>query len=95
MAFFQSWAAEPQFAVMFRKPSQISLVAASSVGECPGVFMILRNWPLILSIAFVVWITFRMALGNTKIGTTRSQARRQAAKTRFQMHPGPVRLSLR
>jgi hypothetical protein len=33
----------PQSAVILRKVSQISLVAASSLGKCPRVLMILRS----------------------------------------------------
>ena len=40
--------------VMFLRASQISLLAASSLGKCPRVLMILRSWALMLSIALVV-----------------------------------------
>ena len=43
-----------QVAVMLRSASQMSLVAASSVGKWPRVLMILRNCALMFSIAFVV-----------------------------------------
>ncbi|KPX93821.1 Unknown protein sequence [Pseudomonas amygdali pv. mori] len=42
--------------MMARNPSHISFVAASSVGKCPRVLMILRNWALMLSMALVVYL---------------------------------------
>ena len=44
----------PWLAVMLRRASQINLVAASSLGKCPLVLMILRNWLCKLSMALVV-----------------------------------------
>jgi len=44
-----SLAARPQSAVMVRNASQINLVAASSLGKCPRVLMILRSWLLTLA----------------------------------------------
>ena len=66
---------------MLRSASQISLVAASSLGKFPRVLMILRNRAWVLSMAFVVYTKRRTAGGNAKNGITRSQARRQAATT--------------
>ena len=44
----------PWLAVMLRRASQINLVAASLLGKCPLVLMILRNWLCKLSMALVV-----------------------------------------
>src|SRR5271165_6920294 len=54
MASFQWFAALLQSAVILRKANQISLLAASSLGKCPRVLMILRSRALTLSIALVV-----------------------------------------
>jgi len=43
IASFQSRLARLQLAVMLRSASQISLLAASSLGKCPRVLMILRS----------------------------------------------------
>jgi hypothetical protein len=54
IADFHSLLARFQSAVMLRKASQISLVAASSLGKCPRLLMILRNRECTLSMALVV-----------------------------------------
>ena len=46
----------PRSAVMSRRASQISLVAASSLGECPRVLMILHNRSFTLSVALVALV---------------------------------------
>ncbi len=89
MAAFQSLAALPQSAVILRSASQMSFVAASSVGKCPRILMILRSCELIFSMAFVVYITLRMSGGNAKNGITRSEALRQA---RIRRAVGLIRL---
>ena len=53
MAAFRSCVALPHLQVMLRKASHSSLVAASSLGKCPRVLMILRSCALMLSMAFV------------------------------------------
>ena len=54
IADFHSLAARLQSAVMLRSASQMSLLAASSLGKCPRVLMILRSCMFRLSIALVV-----------------------------------------
>jgi hypothetical protein len=54
IASFQFLEARTHLAVMLRNASQISLLAASSLGKCPRVLMILRTCERALSIAFVV-----------------------------------------
>lgn len=51
MTSFQSLAARPHSAVMFRRASQINFVAASSLGKWPRDLMILRSLALMLSMA--------------------------------------------
>src|SRR5580658_4204392 len=81
MASFQGGAGLPQRALILPIASQISLFAASSVGKCPRVLMILRSLAFTLSIALVVYITRLIAGGKVKKGITCVQARRQAATT--------------
>src|SRR5262249_31063121 len=54
IAVRQDGAARAHFAVIFRKASQISFVAASSFGKWPRVLRILRSRACTLSSAFVV-----------------------------------------
>ena len=54
MADFHVGLARFQSAVMLRNASQISLVAAASLGKCPRVLMILRKRECTLSMALVV-----------------------------------------
>lgn len=54
IAGFHSLLARLQSAVMLRKASQISFVAASSLGKCPWPLMILRSRECTLSMAVVV-----------------------------------------
>jgi hypothetical protein len=54
MASFQSLAARPRSAMMLRKASQISSLAAASPGKWPRLLMILRRRSRMLSMALVV-----------------------------------------
>ena len=74
IASFQSRLARLQSAVMLRSASQISLLAASSLGKCPRVLMILRSRAFRLSIAFVVQITLRTAGGQRRPRATAAKA---------------------
>lgn len=51
---FHSFAARLESAVMLRSASQVALLAASSLGKCPRVLMILRSRLCTLSMALVV-----------------------------------------
>ena len=54
MAAFQWRSCRAQVVVMFLRASQMSLVAAASLGKWPRVLMILRSLALTLSMALVV-----------------------------------------
>ncbi len=67
IADFQLFAARPQSAVMLRRASQISLVAASSFGKCPRVLRILRNLAFTLSMALVATQVSPVAVASEKV----------------------------
>lgn len=54
IADVQPWVGRRHSEVMLRSASQISLVAASSLGKWPQLLMILRSYALTLSMALVV-----------------------------------------
>ena len=69
-----------QCAWTLRSTSQMSLVAASSLGKWPRILTALRTWALRLSIALVMYRIFLTSGANAKNGMTCSQLRRRGAR---------------